>query len=161
MYYIIETNYVGPNHTQDQFIDADQIEISTSPASTTSGGEWAVHDLGEYTTIEEARAAIIEEFGDVRDRNPLGDKFWSNDEAVIEVYKPGKFAPMGLEATSNWADSGIQSDIEADTSDERIDELVAKYEAEVNCDGYTLDSALKGFMQERRQELRDELEDEI
>ena len=34
MYYIIETNYVGPNRTQDQYVDVDTIVISTSPAMT-------------------------------------------------------------------------------------------------------------------------------
>ena len=32
MYYVIETNYVGPNQTQDQYVDVDRIDISTSPA---------------------------------------------------------------------------------------------------------------------------------
>ncbi|EAM4262980.1 hypothetical protein DMA39_22420 [Salmonella enterica subsp. enterica serovar Muenchen] len=172
MYYIIETNYVGPNQAQDQYVDVDKIEISTSPAITNSSHEkriegwcgttndWAVYAHGEYATIEEARAAITAKFGEVRDSDPNGDSFESDDEGVIEVYKPGKYAPMSRQDTADWAYAGIQSDIEADTTDERIAGLVAVYEAEANSDGYTLDSDLANFMRERRQELRDELEDE-
>jgi hypothetical protein len=170
MYYVIETKYVGPNKGQDQYVDVDKIEISTSPAITNSSHEertdgwcgttddWAVYAHGEYDTIEEARAAIIEKFGEVRDSDPNGDRFESDDEDVVETYKPGKFAPMSSHATADWAYEGIQSDIEADTSDERIAELVAMYEAEANSMGYTLHGDLEDFMYERRQELRVERE---
>jgi hypothetical protein len=172
MYYIIETNYVGPNQTQDQYVDVNTIEISTSPAITNSSHEertegwcgttdgWAVYAHGEYATIEEARAAITEKFGEVRDSDANGYSFESDDEDVVETYKSGKYAPMGSQATADWAYEGIQSDIEAETTDARIAELVAEYEAVANSNGYTLDSDLEDFMQERRQELRDELEDE-
>lgn len=170
MYYIIETKYVGPNQTQ--YVDVDKIEISTSPAVTNSSNEqridgwcgttndWAIYAHGEYATIEEARAAITEIFGDVRDSDDNVGSFESDDDDVVETYKPGKFSPMSSQATADWAYESLQSDIEADTSDERIAELVAEYEAVANSYGYTLDSDLEDFMQERRQELRDELEDE-
>lgn len=171
MYYIIETNYVGPNQNQHQYVDADKIEISTSPAITNSSREvciegwcgttndWAVYAHGEYATIEEARAAIVEKFGDVRNSDANGDSFTSYNENVVETYKPGKFEPLSRQATADWVYEGIQSDIEADTTDERIAELVAEYEAEANNNGYTLDSDLADFMRKRRQELRDKLED--
>ena len=85
MYYVIETNYAGPNH--DQHADADIIEISTAPAITNSSHEvriegwcgttndWAVYAHGEYASAEEARAAIAEKFGDVRDSDPNGERF--------------------------------------------------------------------------------------
>lgn len=87
MYYLIENKYVGPNQRQDQYIDLDTIEISTSPAITNSSHEeriegwcgttndWAVYAHGEYGTIEEARAAITDKFGDVRDCDPNGCRF--------------------------------------------------------------------------------------
>ena len=157
MYYIIETKYVGPNQTH---VDVDTIEISTSAAITNSSHEertegwcgttndWAVYAHGEYATIEEARAAITEEFGEVRDSDANGDS--------VETYKPGKYAPMSRQDTADWAYEGFRFDIKADTTDERIAELVTEYEAEANRNGYTLDSDLEDFMQERRQELRDE-----
>lgn len=172
MYYIIKTNYVGPNQAQNRYVDVNKIAISTSPAITNLSHEvriegwcgttddWAVYAHGEYATIEEARAAIARKFGEVRDADPNGDSFESDDENVAEIYKPGKYAPVSRQATADWAHEGIRSDIDADTTDERIAELVAEYEAEANSLGYTLDSDLENFMRERRQELRDEMEDE-
>lgn len=172
MYYIIETNYVGPNRTQEEYVDVDRIDISTSPAMTnlshvertegwcgTTNG-WSVSAHGAYATIEEARAAIAEKFGDVRSSDTDGDSFESDDENVVETYRPGKYAPLGSQATADWAYDGIQTDIDAGTSDERITELVAEYEAVANSYGYCLDSGLRGFMLERRQELRGELDDD-
>ena len=172
MYYIIETRYVGPNQTQDQYVDVDTIEISTSAAITNSSHEertegwcgttndWAVYAHGAYDTLEEARAAITEEFGEVRDSDANGYSFEADDEDVVETYRPGKYAPMSRQDTADWAYEGFRFDIKADTTDERIAELVTEYEADANRNGYTLDSDLEDFMQERRQELRDELEDE-
>lgn len=172
MFYVIETKYVGPNQTQDQYVDVDTIEISTSPAITNSSHEertdgwcgttndWSVYAHGEYDTIEEARAAITDKFGEVRDSDANGDSFESDDENVVETYKPGKYAPASSQATADWAYEGIRSDIDADTTDERIAELVAEYEAEANSNGYTLDSDLEDFMRKRRQELRDEIENQ-
>lgn len=130
MFYIIKHEYVGPN--PDQNNDADRIEISTSPAITNSSHEvrtegwcgttnnWAVYAHGEYDTIEETRAAIAEMFGDVRDRDENGYRFEPDDEDVVEIYKLGKFIPMTAEETGDWACEGIRTDIEADTTDERI-----------------------------------------
>jgi len=175
MYYIIETNYVGPNQAQDQYIDADRIEISTSPAIDIDGDvridgscgtayDWSTYAHGEYATIDAARAVIADKFGEVRDSNPDGDSFIGYDDDVVEVYKPGKYAPLGSQETAEWACEGIQRDISADTTDERIAELVAEYEAEANSNGYTLDSNLDIVMAAHRQlrkELRKELADEV
>lgn len=173
MYYLIETNYVGPNQTQDQYIDANKIEICVSPTVTNSSGEkltrgwcgttndWAVYAHGEYATIEEARAAINEIFGEVRDSDANGDSFEPDDEDVVQTFKSGKYAPMSSQNTADWAYEWIQSDIDADTTDEHITDLVAEYEAEANRFGGTLDSDLEDFMKQRRQELIDELEDKI
>jgi hypothetical protein len=173
MYYIIETNYVGPNQGQDQYADVDTIEISTAPAITNSSHEeridgwcgttndWSVYAHGEYATIEEARVAIKNKFGPVRDFDADGSPFESGDENVVEIYKPGKYAFMGRQATADWAWSGIEIDIKADTTDERIDALICEYEAEANKLGYTLDSVLENEMWAHRQRLRDEMHEEL
>lgn len=169
MFYIIEKNYVGPNI--GEYVDADMIIISTSPAVSNSSREekiegwcgnnndWAIHAHGEYATIEEARAAITNIFGEVRKSDANGDSFSDNAEGIVETYKEGKFEPVSRQETADWAYDLIQADIKADTSDERIGELVDQYEEEANSLGYTLDSDLEDFMKERRQELLDELED--
>lgn len=169
MYYIIETKYVGPNEEQHEYVDVNTIEISTAPAITNRSREeciegwcgttndWAVYAHGEYATIEEARAAIAEKFGDVRDSDHLnGDRFEPDSGDVVEVYKPGKYYPWSMEAVDIWAAEFIQDVIEADTTDERIAGFAAESEAEANRDGYTLGGWLERLMLERRQELRDE-----
>jgi hypothetical protein len=170
MFYVIETTYTGPNQNQDQYADADTIEIRTTPARGNMSSEvrldgwcgttndWAVYAHGEYDTIEKARAAIAEKFGEVREEDPVGDFPEFYDDAVVASFRPGKYEPMGREATAVWTYEAIQADIAAETTDERIDELEAEYEAAANSEGYTLDSDLEGFMQKRRQELRDELQ---
>ncbi|MFR9719891.1 hypothetical protein ACL00X_11095 [Aeromonas diversa] len=172
MFYIIESKYVGPNPYETQNVDADVIEISTTPAMTNSSHEerlhgWcgttndtAIYAHGEYATLEEACAAVIDIFGDVRVHDANGDTFEPSGDDVVKAYKAGKYIPMSSEDTADWCYEGIKADITAETTDEQIAKLVAEYEAEANSNGYTLDSDLDGFMQERRQELRDELDDE-
>lgn len=167
MYYIIETQYVGPNQDQDQYVDVDRVEISTSPAVTNSSREectegwcgttndWAVYAHGEYATIEEALAAVAEKFGEVRDADAAYP-----DSGIVETYKLGKYTPMGIEETSQWAYAGFSSEINAGTTDDRITELVAEWEGEANSEGWTLDSSLENNMKVYRQELRDDPEDE-
>lgn len=168
MYYIVKRKYVGPNPDHD---DLDTIEIRTSPAlknlshevctegwcGTTS--DWSVYAHGQYPTIEQARAAIIEQFGEVRDSDRDGNPFDAYDDNVVATYKPGRYEPMGRDFTAEWADESIQADIDADTTDARIAELVSQYEAEANSEGYTLDDSLAALMKAQRQQLCDALEE--
>jgi hypothetical protein len=145
-YYIIEINYVGIN--QDQHIDSDEIQIRTEPGRTNSSNEvstegwlgttndWAYYAHGEYETIDEAREAVAEKFDNVRDSDPD----YADEEWVVEVYKPGKYAPMDAEATRNWVWEGVRCDITPDTTDEQIQALLDDYESAANSDGYTLDT---------------------
>lgn len=170
MYYVIETNYVGPNPNQDKYIDADTIEISTSPAIANRSREprtegwcgttndWSIYAHGAYATIDEARAAIGDKFGAVRGSDTSGDSFEPENPDIVETYKPGKYAPMSSAQTEEWVYRSICADISADTSDERIAALVAEYESDANREGYTMHRDLGEFMQKRRQELRDDLE---
>lgn len=169
MYYVIETKYVGPNQYDTQFVDADNVTISKVPAKANMSGEprtegwcgttndWSVHAHGAYETLEAAQAAVAEKFGETRIQE-LGE--YDEYENIVEKYKLGEYEPMSSEETADWAYEGIQSDITAGTTDERIDELVDEYELEANRKGYTLDSDLGDFMRDRRQALRDEMEDE-
>ena len=170
-YYIIETSYVGPNQEQEQYIDADLIEISAVPARTNSSHEvriegwcgttndYSVHAHGEYPTLEAALAAVAEKFGDVRDSDPNGDRFESDDEDALEIYRPGKYTPMGREATGNWIYDGLKIDVTADTTDERLTELVNEYNAIAHDDGYTLDLPYAERMAAKyRDDLREEAE---
>jgi hypothetical protein len=164
MYYIIEIKYVGPNQDQDQFVDADRIEISAVSARTNSSHEvrttgwcgtnndWATYAHGAYDSIPEADFEIAKKFGEVRDCEPNGDELPTHDEDIVAVYKPGRFEPMSSQATADWAYEGILADIDDDTTEARIVELVAEYEEEANSNGYTLDRDLWQFMRAHRQE---------
>lgn len=168
-FYIVETKYVGPNQNDSQYVDADTIEITKTPARGNLSGDvvtegwcgetggWAVYAHGEYASLEIAQAAVAEIFGEVRDCDPNHDEFESDDPDVVEVYKQGEYAPMSRQETADWACEGIQSDIQADTTDDQISELLKEYELIANGDGYTLDSDIKEFMENARQEKRDEL----
>jgi len=167
-FYLINHKYVGPNQDTDRYVDADTIEIGTTPARTNSSKEvrtegwcgttndWALYAHGEYDSLEAARAAIAEIFGDVRERDPNGEEFSHFSDGTVAVFKPGKHEPMSRQTTADWSYPGIRDDITADTTDERIAELVKEYEGAANAEGYTLDSDLDVFMKARRQELSDE-----
>jgi hypothetical protein len=165
MYYLVERNYVGPNPYDTQFVDADELYITTVPARTNSSKEirtegwcgttndWAVYAHGEYETIEKAREAIAEKFGETRIQEQ-GE--YDEPENVFERYKFGKYIPMSREETADWAHDGIQADITADTTDEKIESLVCLYQADAHAQGFELDSDLDDLMRKHRQKLRDE-----
>ncbi len=115
--------------------------------------------MKKYDTIEEARDAITAEFGEVRSTDANGDSFESDDESVVETYKPGKYAPMSSHTAEEWAYE-IQSNVNGETTDADIAVLLAEFEAVANLEGYTLDSGLEDIIRERRDELRDEMEDD-
>lgn len=173
MYYIVEVGYVGPNADQDRYVDADKIEITTRPLRTNQSGEictegwcgttndWAFYAHGEYPSVEEARAAIRQRFGQVRDSEPNGDAFEAMDEAVVEVYKHGRLKPMSARASIEWAYDDISKEIGASTSDDAIEATVGQLDAAARQDGYQIDQrAVRKAMEERRQDERMELEED-
>ena len=166
MYYVIKTEYVGPNADDDKYADADRIRISSAPARCNrkpydpcvegwcgTNYDWATFAHGEYDSLEAAQAAVAQKFGDVR----LSDPDWTDDNDVIEVYRPGRYAPMGRQSTEDWAYQGIEEDVTAVTTNEEIDDLAAEYESVANNEtGCTLDlAALTRAMRRHRQELLD------
>ena len=174
MFYIIETNYVGPN--SDQHADADEVRIQTEPGRTNSShqertegwlgttNDWAQYARGEYETEDAARAAIEELFGECRERavgsDPVND---DPDGCVVAVFKVGKYEPMSREWTAGWITPGLQSDVTADTTDEQLEALIEEWEGACNGEGYTLDSRAIDMAREYRDELiasRDEQDDE-
>lgn len=125
MFYVIETEYVGPNQDSDEYLDVNTIEIRGAPGVT--GGVidgWVERELGEHETIDAARAAIEVKFGPVREIE-IEDE---DEDGVIEIYKPGRYEPMGRNATAGWAFCDIRTDISADTTDRQIAELVEEYD---------------------------------
>jgi len=163
MYYLVTLRYVGPNPNEEIYIDFDQIQISTSPATKNGNKEiclegWcgttddiAIYAHGQYATLDEARSVIIKNFGEVR-------CFENSDQQdVIEAYKFGRYRRMSSQETADWSYDSIQFDIKHDTTDARIQELVLAYEAEANSQGSTLHGDLEEFMIEHRTELLEDL----
>lgn len=172
MFYVIENKYTGPNQDQDQYADVDTVVISSAPAVTNSSNEertegwcgttndWAVYAHGEFETIEAARAAIAEKFGDVRDRDANGDDFESMDDDVVEVFKPGKYEMMCKEAVIAWSYETANAEITAETTDEEIAGMIDEYESEANSFGSSCADHIEDVLIEFRDNLREELEDE-
>lgn len=161
MFYIVETKYTGPN--PDQHLDQDVVEIQTAPARTNSSGEiktqgwcgttndWCVNAHGEYTTLEEAEAAVQEIFGDVR---PYEDE--EADDSVVKAYKPGLYIQMSEEDTGDWCYDVIQERVTLGMTQEQVDTLIGELEAEANKEGYTLSGELGDMITERLNELLEE-----
>jgi hypothetical protein len=176
MFYIVETNYVGPN--RDQHIDADRVEIWTVPARYDTSGriclegwagttnDWAVYAHGEFDTLEEARAAIAEKFGGVReaDIEPHERFLWDydgdDDGEIVERYRLGEYVPYTRDETAEWAWESMEADITAETSDERLGELAEAYETAANREGITLHDDLWDVLAEFRERLREDEEEE-
>lgn len=161
MFYIIETNYVGPN--PDQHTDADEVRIQTEPGRTNSShqertegwlgttNDWAEYACGEYETEEAARAAVEERFGECREC--ASDPFSVDpDRSVVAVFKLGKHESMSYEWTADWIYSGLQSDVTADTTDEQLEALIKEWEGECNSEGYSLHPRALDMAREYRDE---------
>lgn len=166
MFYIIETEYVGGNRHEDAYADADYIVISSKPAYGNLSGEpiisgwcgnenasWQTTAHGQYDTIEDARAAIAEIFGDVRLTASL-------TAHAVETYRPGKYRPISGDQVGDWAYEFVKNNVTAETTDEQIKALVAECEKSANSEGYTLPREITTFMEEFRAELRDQDEND-
>ena len=157
MYFLIENSYVGPNSV----CDADYVEICLKPAVGNASREtrlegwcgttndWSCYAHGEYETLEDARAAITEIFGPMRESTVS----WYDGDTV-EIYKHGAYAPLSADATLEWAYDGICADVDSSTTDAEIAVLVRLYETIANSEGYTLDTDLAYFMRKFRDEIR-------
>lgn len=178
MFYIIEKKYVGPNQGESKYVDEHYIYISKEPARTNSSNEikikgwcgttndYCVNAYGEYASLDDARKAIKEIFGEVRDRDlDTGELFIEDleDDSVIEVYKPGKYVPMSLESIINFVDSEVHEDdnFGPDVSDEEIEKLAKKLEKQANELGYTAKKVIVGAIERVLFEMRDNMRGEI
>ena len=157
-FYVIEEKYAGPNRDQD--IDADQIKITTEPARKNMSNEvcldgwcgttddWAVYARGVYDSKEAAEKAIEALYKEIREV-----EFDDNDQSIVAVYKPGKYEPIGKEATGNFIFDSLKESVTASTTDDEISALVDEWEREANSQGCTLSGAYDMAV-----EYRDELE---
>lgn len=140
-YYVIETQYVGPQ--DDSKLDYDRVEISTLPALANLSGEpviegWAgttndvaVYGRGEYDSLSAARRYIGRYF-EVRETE-------SDREEIVESYKIGAYEPLGRDATRDWVYPGAVDDVRAGATAADLDRLAAEYSEYAEREGFSLD----------------------
>ncbi|NLY57954.1 MAG: hypothetical protein GX071_05445, partial [Gammaproteobacteria bacterium] len=118
--------------------------------------DWCVNAHGEYTTLEEAEAAVKEIFDDVR---PYEDE--EADDSVVKAYKPGLYIQMSEEDTGDWCYKEIQEKVTLVMTDVQIEDLIAELEEAANEEGYTLSGALPDMIAERLDDLLEEAEETL
>lgn len=172
MFYILKSDYVGPN--QEQHKNSTKFFVQTVPGQTNSSHEdrtsgwlgttndWSLHAYGESETLDEAKSKISELCdGKFREIEPEEHDSYYNDgrdDVCLTPYKymvlAGAYEELNGEGSANFAWEGSRQDITADTTDERIAELVKGYEELANGENATLDaSAVEQVLKDRRNEL--------
>jgi hypothetical protein len=161
-YYVIETNYVGPN----ALYDPDTIGIYTRPAygnmsqqpvvdgwaGTTN--DWATYAHGEFDSIDEARAKIAELYPERREV----DEYDDYENVIVELYKPGKYAIMTREDTADWLYEDMR-ELTGKESDEKLEEIIGNAESNANDNGCTLHSDAFSILADERDRAKAENED--
>jgi hypothetical protein len=160
-YYVIETNYVGPN----DLYDPDTIGIYTQPAYGNMSKEpvvdgwagttndWATYAHGEFDTLEDARAKIEEMYPDRREVEV--DEL---HEDCVELWKPGKYAIMTREDTADWLYEDMR-ELTGKESDEKLEEIIGNAESNANDEGCTLHSDAFSILADERDRVMAENED--
>jgi hypothetical protein len=153
MFYVVESKFVG--RTNDHQVNADRVTIQVVPATGNldkkpriegwcgTNNDWAVFAHGEYSYIEEARDAIDERFGAVRE---VEEQY---DLDVIEAYLVGEYDQLPRQASADWLYECLTSDVTADTTDQQIDLLVEEYAAFAAAEGIAL-TDIEGIIREYR-----------
>ena len=148
MFYLIETDYVGPNQSDN--IDARRLDISTEPGRTNQSKEirtegwlgttndWSMIAHGEYSTIGgavEAAIAVLGEGGGREIRNPS-----ANDDTIVCAWRFGRLKPMGASWSADWV-APCETDITGETTDDLLAETVDDCASCCAVDGMKLDRA--------------------
>ena len=166
MHYICKFSYCpvhGYRNPNEDF-DRDIIAIfSIFPEGDVESLEYnqfsdnfLVSIVGEYATLDEAQTAFSALFPEHRDADDSDIDSLSNAfNGVVEVFKPGKFEPLGPEGSLVWINDDMTRDINADTTDEEIAQLGLTYEQEANDLDLTLDEDVVDALRDYRDELRD------
>lgn len=178
MFYILKSDYVGPN--QEQHKNSTKFFVQTVPGQTNSSHEdrtsgwlgttndWSLHAYGEFETLDEAKSKISElcdgAFREIEPEEHDGYYNDGSDDVCLTPYEymvlDGAYEELNEEGSANFAWEGSRQDVTADTTDERIAELVNEYEELANGENATLDaSAVEQVLKDRRDELLAEREE--
>lgn len=146
-FYVIREIYSGSDY---QNFNADQVKISTKPATTNMSNEVRLHgwcgttnDLatyahGEYDTVESAveHVKLICPDG-YRELDEFDDEFGT----VVAVYKMGRYETLDADATAEYIYDEVKQNVTSDMTAEQVQKLVDEWEASANADGFTLTNA--------------------
>lgn len=182
MFYLIETDYVGPNKKDaggNWIGDSRIMSVATSPGTTNQSHEprtegWLgttndnyAYAHGEFETLESAREAA-HEMGYTCEYTPADNDYyqierekdgvveqWISEEANREQWDAGDWFINGLGRAGTCEAYGIT----ADTTDDELDELVDRAEEEAIGEGAELHGCMQLFT-ELRDDLRAERDDD-
>ncbi len=165
MFYIIESEYVGPN--PDQHLNDHCYLVQTVPGRKNMSHEicidgwlgttndWSETAHGEYDTLEEAKTRIDEILGSEY-REPVESY---GDEIVYQVVV-GKLEKWDAENSQAWCYEGMIQSITADSTDAKIDDFISECAADLEDEGGELDTdAVERMCVKHRDSLKDD-EDE-
>jgi hypothetical protein len=162
MYYIIEYD----RNPYSKAVDQETIVVTRSPATHPTTGEEVIeghvitwNDVpryahGEYDSIEKAREAVSRIFGECRELDEPG-----HCDAVLE-FKLGALEPWDRESTESWLYDGLSADINANDTDEELEELGEYYRKAAASDGVALHEDLFEILNDYREMLQEEMQGE-
>jgi hypothetical protein len=161
-FYVLTCSYAGPN--PQEHMDDDVCTIETQPGRTNSSHEiktdgwlgttndWSRSAHGAFDTEAEARAEVAAIYPNgFRD---VGlDNSSSDPDTEVARFKPGKLARWNRSDSVQWA-YPARDELTADTTDERLAEIVAECVDNVADEGASLDTdSVLEMLTERRDEL--------
>ncbi|WP_299314143.1 hypothetical protein [uncultured Halomonas sp.] len=166
MFFVIERKHVAPSQHQERYTGFHAFEVSSQPVRYSSSGEVCLNDYcgeengiatyahGEHPTAEAAESWIEMYMTglnlDFREDEELSD-------GVVTRFCVGRYRPISAEGTRMSLYGMDMSDIEADTTNERIAEIVTTFQEGARVDGREFcESTLERAFKEHRQMLRDE-----
>ena len=162
LFYLIEKEYVGPNH--DQYLNAHQVRVQTVPGLTNmtkesrvSGwlgttNDWSLHAHGVYETREAAEAAARAMFPVLRDVES-GD---FREEVVAEWFVG--IEEWGSDATRAWFYDEAKAWVNVRRTEAEVDAWVQEMLADAREGGGNLEHPVSMDEQALRQLVRDVME---
>lgn len=169
MYYIIELTHesvnlgsrIKPSPECEPF-DIDVVQIrSTIPGEHCGkgpvwvmAGDWPcvqqMSVLGQFSTLDDARAAIPRLVGDVREHDIHGNLFGDIYIGMFNIYKKGRYHPLIPLTIRKDYEVRFWADIKPEATDDDLAGIAAVYESMANANGITLGQSLMKFMKHHR-----------
>ncbi len=143
MFYVCKFNFCPSNSYRDpnEDFDRDMVAIfSKYPEGNEQeiehnaiSSEFQISIVGKYDTLDEARTAFLALYPEHRaagdsDVVTLSEAY----DGLVNVFKSGKFEPLGPEGSLVWINDDMALDVTAATTDEDVEQLRVAYQQEAN-----------------------------